>query len=103
MRTLRGMKEAANFYKAVRTFSATRETWHDAIRYDVKPDEEYNLPLVSQRVYGNRDESLAVMAAAGLDRFDQKLTQRTIILPTHAQLEAIKQQTGFTSTAIIQS
>ena len=92
------MIEASRFYRAVRQFSASRKPWHDAVRYDTLPDEEWDLTLVSQRVYGNRNEALAVMAAAGLDRMDQPLTQRTIVLPTLIQLEALKRQEGFTST-----
>lgn len=95
------MINASRFYRAVRQFSASRKPWHDAVRYDTLPDEEWDLTLVSQRVYGTRDEFLAVMAAAGLDRLDQPLTQRTIILPTRIQLEALKQQQGFSSTVSV--
>lgn len=96
------MIKASRFYRAVRQFAATRQPWQDAIRYDSLPDEEWDLTLVSERVYGNRNEALAVMAAAGLDRFDQQLTQRPITLPTPIQLEALKRQTGY-ATAIQQT
>lgn len=89
------MIEASRFYRHVRQFAATRQPWQEAVRYDTLPDEEWDLTLVSQRVYGNRDEALAVMAAAGLDRMDQQLTQRRLILPTPIQLEAFKRMTGF--------
>lgn len=92
------MIEASRFYRAVRQFAATRQPWQDAVRYDTLPDEEWDLTLVSQRVYGNRNEALAVMAAAGLDRMDQQLTQRTLVLPTPIQLEAFKRMTGFASS-----
>lgn len=66
--------------------------------YQTLPDERWDLTLVSQRVYGNRNEFLAVMAAAGLDRFDQELTERELILPNAQRLEIIKQDTGYTSS-----
>jgi hypothetical protein len=94
----RAMIKASRFYREIRQFAATRQAWQDAVRYDTLPDEEWDLTLVSQRIYGNRNESLAVMAAAGLDRMDQPLTQRTIVLPTPIQLEAFKRMTGYSST-----
>lgn len=96
------MINASRFYRAVRQFAATRQPWQDAVRYDSLPDEEWDLTLVSQRIYGNRNEALAVMAAAGLDRMDQQLTQRAIVLPTPIQLEALKRQTGY-ATALRQT
>lgn len=92
------MIEASRYYREIRKFSSTRQAWQDAIRYDSMPDEEWDLTLVSQRVYGNRNELLAVMAAAGLDRTDQPLTQRRLVLPTRIQLEAFKQMTGYSSS-----
>jgi len=92
------MTEASRYYREIRKFSSSRQAWQEAIRYDSFPDEEWDLTLVSQRVYGNRNEFLAVMAAAGLDRTDQPLTQRRIVLPTPVQLEAFKQMTGFYSS-----
>jgi len=96
------MIKASRFYREIRQFAATRQPWQDAARYDSLPDEEWDLTLVSQRVYGNRNEALAVMAAAGLDRVDQPLTQRRLILPTPIQLEAFKRLTGY-STAVRQT
>jgi hypothetical protein len=90
---------AKNFYKLVREFVESVKPWETARYYDTKPDEEYDLSLVSQRVYGNRDEFLAVLASAGLSAFDQRLTQRKLILPTPAQLYLFKRQSGFESLA----
>lgn len=59
------------------------------------------MTLVSRRVYGNRDESLAIMAAAGLDRYEQELTERELILPNAQRLEAIKQMTGYSNTVTV--
>lgn len=92
------MVRASRFYRAVRQFSLAAPVWGDVIRYFTKPDERWDLTLVSQRVYGNRDEYLTVMAAAGLDRFNQELTERELVLPSLERLELIKQETGFTST-----
>ena len=85
----------SRFYAAVRRFAASTPVWGTAIRYFTKPDERYDLTLVSQRVYGNRDEALAIMAAAGLDSIDQELTERNLVLPTPDQLAAIKADTGY--------
>ena len=90
---------ARNFYKEIRQFSERTKLWEVAIFYDTKPDEVYDVSLVSQRVYGRRDEYLAVMASAGLDMVDQPLTQRRLVLPTEGQLYAIKRKTGFESIA----
>lgn len=88
------------FYKLVRKFAETSNaTTTTAVFYDVLPDEAYDLSLVSQRVYGSRDEFLAVLAAAGLDTFDQPLTQRTLVLPNAGQLNVFKRQAGFESIA----
>lgn len=93
------MIEQSTFYREVRRFSLTVPSWEDAIRYFTKPDERWDVTLVSQRVYGNRDDYLAVMAAAGLDRLDEELTERLLVLPTPERLALIKQQTGYSSTA----
>lgn len=93
------MIPASSFYRAVRQFADTARVWQDAIRYQTLPDERWDLTLVSQRVYGNRDEYLAVMAAAGLDRFDQELSEQELVLPTAQLLQALKRQTGYRSSA----
>lgn len=85
----------SEFYKAVRQFATTAPSWEPAIRYFTKPDERWDLTLVAERVYGDREEYLAVMAAAGLDRFDQELTEREIVLPLPDRLALIKSRTGF--------
>ena len=93
---------ARAFYKAVRKFSegAAAKPWEaGAIFYETRPDEAMDLSLVSQRVYGRRDEFLAVMAAAGLDSFDQRLPQKLIALPDEGQLTRIKRRAGFESVA----
>jgi hypothetical protein len=88
---------AKDFYREVRKFSERTKSWQTAIFYWTKPDEIWDITLVSQRVYGNRNEFLTVMAAAGIDSSDQPLTQRQLILPTSQQLYAIKRDTGFES------
>lgn len=91
------MVPASRFYREVRQYSLTAPVWDTAIRYFTKPDEKWDLTLVSQRVYGNRDEYLAVMAAAGLDRMDQPLTERELVLPSVERLNMIKARTGYVS------
>jgi hypothetical protein len=88
---------AGAFYRAVNAFAERTQNYETAIFYYTKPDEAFNLPLVSFRVYGNHYEFLAVMAAASLSNVGQELTQQRLILPTPAQLVAIKRQTGFES------
>lgn len=90
---------AKDFYKEVRTFAERTKTWQTAIFYQIKPDEKHDVTLISARVYGRRDEYLAVMAAAGIDTIDQPIPQKMIVLPTEGQLYAIKRRTGFESIA----
>ncbi len=93
-------RAAKAFYQAVRKFAESTKPWDTtAIFYETKPDEYLDLTLVSQRVYGRRDEFLAVMAAAGLDTVDQPLPQKRITLPSEGQLYAIKRRAGFESIA----
>ena len=47
---------AKNFYKEIRRFSERTQSWESQISYETKPDEAHDLTLVSQRVYGRRDE-----------------------------------------------
>lgn len=88
---------ANHFYRLVSDFSKRTQGWQTAIFYETKPDERWDLTLVSQRVYGNRYEFLTVMAAAGVDRADMPLEQKRIILPTASQLALLKKQAGFES------
>ncbi len=86
---------AAELVRRVREFSQTQPLWAECIVYETKPDEAYNIPLASQRVYGRRTEYLAILAAAGLDSVEQALTPRTLLLPTDRQLAVIKGLAGF--------
>ncbi|MGZ8220043.1 MAG: hypothetical protein ACXWT0_00195 [Methylobacter sp.] len=88
---------AKNLYREVRAFSERTKGWDVAVFHDVLPDELWDATLVSQRVYGRRDEFLVVMAAAGIDTVDQPLPQRQIILPTEGQLYTLKRRSGFES------
>jgi len=93
-------RAAKDFYREVRKFAESVQPWDTAvIFYETKPDERHDLTLVSKRVYGRRDEFLAVMAAAGIDTIDQPLPQKRIALPNEGQLLAIKRRTGFESVA----
>ena len=89
---------AKSFYREVRAFAERAKPWDfNVVWYETKPDEAYDLTLVSRRVYGRRDEFLAVMEAAGLDGVDQPLQQKRIALPSDGELLSIKRRTGFES------
>lgn len=93
-------RSAKGFYREVRRFAERAQPWtQGVVWYQTKPDERFDLSLVSRRVYGRRDEFLAVLAAAGLDGFDQPLTERLIALPAEFRLVQIKRATGFESDA----
>lgn len=95
------MIPASTFYREVRQFALTAPSWEPAIRYFTKPDERWDLTLVAQRVYGSRDEYLTVMAAAGLDRVNQELTERELVLPTMDRLAVLKARCGYQSTQVV--
>lgn len=89
---------AKSFFREVRRFAESAKAWDPGvIWYESKPDERYDLSLVSARVYGRRDEYLAVLAASGLDSFDQPLTERTLALPNEFHLTRIKRAARFES------
>lgn len=85
------------FYRLVRTFALRNQGWQEALYHDVKPDERFDLFLASRRIYGRNDESLTVMAAAGLDSIDDPLEQKRLTLPTEQQLRVLKRRAGFES------
>lgn len=86
---------AAELVRRVADFSQRQPEWAECVIYMTRPDERWDLTLVSDRVYGNRDEALVVMAAAGLDTVEQELPESRLVLPTAAQLARIKAQCGF--------
>lgn len=85
------------FYKLVSNFSKSVRPWEQAVFYEIKPDELQDITLISRRVYGRPGEYLAVMAATGLDNFDMELVQKTVALPTEAQLMNFKRMSGYES------
>jgi hypothetical protein len=92
------MLSTSKFYREVRRFCVQAPVWSsDVVRHEVLPDERFDLSLVAYRVYGSRNEFHAVMAAAGIDRYDRPLEQQTIVLPSRSMLEQIKAATGFKS------
>lgn len=79
-----------HFFTLVGNFSSTVKPWETYISYQTKPDEIGDLTLVSQRVYGRRNEFLVIMACAGLSSVDEPLTERLLKLPTENQLAQLK-------------
>lgn len=93
-------RAAKSFYREIRKFAERAKAWDvGVVWYETKPDERHDPSLVSARVYGRRDESLAVLAAAGLDGFDQTLTERMLALPSDLLLSQIKRACNFESIA----
>jgi hypothetical protein len=90
----------ATLYRLVRDFSLTTEGWRTAIRYRTLPDEEFDLTLTARRVYGSRNEWLVIQAAAGLDSPELGMSERDLVLPTTAQLAAMKAQAGYNTTGL---
>lgn len=89
---------AAQLVRLIGDFAQRQPDWAECIVYETKPDERWDMTLVSQRVYGNRDEFLAIMAAAGLDSVAHELTERRLVLPTSRQLVDLKTLAGFTNS-----
>jgi len=89
---------AATLVRLVVDFAQRQPDWADCVVYDTLPDERFDMTLVSYRVYGNRDEFLTVMAAAGLDNVAQELTERRLVLPTARQLTELKRLAGFNNS-----
>lgn len=79
----------------VRDFAVQTPAWGQAERYQTRPDERFDLTLASQRVYGRRTEALVIQAAAGLDSPELELSERLLVLPTEAQLRAMKHLAGY--------
>ena len=85
---------SAELVRLVTDFAQRQPEWAECVIYQTLPDERWDMTLVSRRVYGNPDEFMAVMAAAGLDGVEQELTERRLVLPTSRQLAAIKALAG---------
>jgi len=88
----------AMLVKLVGEFAQRQPAWAERVVHQTLPDERWDMTLTSQRVYGNRDEFLTVMAAAGLDSPEQELTERVLILPTARQLALLKARAGFNAS-----
>lgn len=101
MNTLDNDNTAAwSFYRKVREWALRLKPWQDAIWHEILPDEEYNLPLVSYRIYERMDEVLVVMACAGINSVDETLKHgQRLAFPSEQQLHAFKRQAGFESRA----
>jgi len=85
------------FYLLIRQFVLNAKPWTQAFRYQTKVDERYDMTLVSQRVYGHREEFIAVQAAANLDSTEQLLEEQLLILPSAEELHEIKTRSGYLS------
>lgn len=83
------------FVQLVRDWAVKVKPWEVAVRYQVQPDEHRDLTLISQRVYGNRDEFLTIFAAAGLSTMDEPIKEQLLVLPTEHQLKKFKIRAGY--------
>jgi len=91
------------FYLLVRQFVLDAKPWTQVIRYQTKVDERYDMTLVSQRVYGHREEFIAVQASANLDSTEQFLEEQLLILPFPEDLNEIKVRAGYVNIDIRRS
>lgn len=82
-------------FAEVRRFAVETPLWGEALRIFTNAGERFDLTAVSQRVYGTRNETLVIQAAAGLDSPEHELTERLLVLPTAAQLRALKRLAGY--------
>jgi hypothetical protein len=93
------VRVARAFFDAVAEFSRSVKPWSGGVvYYETKPDEVYDLTLVSRRVYGNSYEYLAVMACAGLSHVDDALPVGIrLAMPNEMMIMRLKRDTGFES------
>ncbi|WP_426237537.1 hypothetical protein [Pseudomonas sp. TWP3-2] len=85
----------ARFYLEVRKFALT-EPSYSSRRQVVRslPSERFHLHMMALRVYGDPNETLAIMAAAGLSTVDSELIEKDVVLPTKEHLMYLKQRSG---------
>lgn len=69
--------------------------------YPIYDDAATDPTLASQQVYGNRDDYRVIMVCAGTNHIWEKLPQKSIYLPTPAQLVVIKQQYGIVKAGLL--
>lgn len=90
------MLSTSRLYRAIREFSVNSPVWDSRrVIFQTNPSHRWDVTLVSQEVYGNRNEFIAVMASAGLDRFDDELPEQQLVLPDADTLAKIKAAVGF--------
>lgn len=89
----------ARFYREVRQF-ALRSPSHSPYRQVVRsyPSERHNLSMLALRVYGDTNETMTILAAAGLSNVDSELVEQDIVLPTSEYLAYLKQLSGIVTT-----
>jgi hypothetical protein len=85
----------SSLFIAVKSFSESTPPWAEAVRIRTTPADRFDLMRVSRRVYGTPNEFLVIQAAAGLDSPELPLPEMDLILPTQAQLAALKAAAGF--------
>lgn len=84
---------ANSYLNAVRThvdLLVRRSRTDKLVIYDVGTDEAHDPTLISQRVYGNRDDVNVVMLCAGTNRIGERVPVRRIYLPLPASLMMLK-------------
>lgn len=95
---------ARRFYGAVRRFSATAKANTAGILFlQVTPAECWDITKLSQRIYGNRHEGLACMAALGIDQSNLLTEQRTGAFPSAEKLVQIKRDCGYESSPALRA
>lgn len=84
----------------MRLFAVTEPTY-SSLRQVVRtfPSERYDLTLVARRVYGDPEETLVIMAAAGLATVDSELKEQNLVLPTLEHLRYLKEKCGLSTAS----
>jgi nucleoid-associated protein YgaU len=89
-----GMTSSALF-RYIKRAATEAPAWANVIRYRTTPGDRFDLMGVSRRIYGTPDEWMVIQAAAGLDSPELPLPEMDLILPTPAQLAAMKAAAGY--------
>lgn len=94
------MSNAAIFWYEIRRWKWGFKPFENSgVLYEIKPDEKLDATLVSERVYGRRDEYLVICAITDTDRVDNPVHAGRYWFPADEALFGIKRRIGFETRA----